>query len=150
MTYTAQDALRDVIATACVSGCAKSKRGVVIFSPAQMVVAANNSPPMPFRCDADEACRAVCNKVAVHAEERALLAVGSRARGCELLHVKVVNGYAVPSGPPSCWQCSRAIVEAGIVGVWLLHEDGLRRYDALDFHRRTLAHHGITATTGGA
>lgn len=148
MNYTVQAALRDATWKARESTCAKIKRGVVIFSPAGMLVSAYNSPPEPFRCDESAACAAVCNKVAVHAEEAALLAVGRHAHGCDLMHVKVVNGAPVPSGPPSCWQCSRAIVAAGIAGVWLLHEEGLRRYEAGEFHRLTLAHHGITATVG--
>jgi hypothetical protein len=57
-----------------------------------------------------------------------------------MLHVKVVKGIATISGPPSCWQCSRLILEAGIAGMWLLHSEGLHRYTAEEFHRLTLEH----------
>jgi hypothetical protein len=61
-----------------------------------------------------------------------------------MLHVKVVDQEAVPSGPPSCIDCSKAILEAGIKVMWLLHEDGLKGYPALDFHNLSLAYHGLS------
>jgi hypothetical protein len=44
----------------------------------------------------------------------------------------------VPSGGPSCAQCSKLALAAGIVGVWLYHENGWRRYGAGEFHRLSL------------
>jgi hypothetical protein len=70
----------------------------------------------------------------VHAEQAALLRVGRRARDSEMLHVKTVDAALVPSGPPSCVECSKLILAAGIAGMWLFHADGWRRYDASDFH----------------
>jgi deoxycytidylate deaminase len=130
------------------SPCAKSKRGVVVFQtggamPAQFIASGCNGPPPPFTCDGSAACRANCGKVAIHAEDRAIRGAGPLAEGADLLHVKVENGRAVASGGPSCWQCSRTVVDAGIEGVWLLHEDGLRRYEAAEFHRLTLAECGL-------
>jgi hypothetical protein len=69
----------------------------------------------------------------------------------DLLHVKVIDGAVVPGGGPSCWQCSRLVVEARLRGVWLyeyppgdLTGHDLREvvgvwrfYDALNFHRIT-------------
>lgn len=46
-------------------------------------------------------------------------------------------GIAVSPGP-SCWQCSREIVDVGLDAMWLFHEDGWRRYPAEEFHRLTL------------
>jgi len=62
---------------------------------------------------------------------------------CDLVHVKVVNGSLVSSGPPSCAACSLTILDAGIRAVWLFHEDGWRRYEALDFHERSMDAEGI-------
>jgi hypothetical protein len=73
-------------------------------------------------------------------------AVTEHGEGLEMLHVKVTEHGSVPSGPPSCWQCSRHIVAAGIKYMWLFHDDGLRRYDALEFHELTLRHHGLPVT----
>lgn len=109
------------------SPCAKSNRGVVIFQPRSLIGprlhgAGFNGPPEPFTCDGSDACRRDCNKVAVHAERRALdedLMIELTDLSLELVHVKVVNGAVVPGGPPSCWQCSRDIVEAKLAGVWL-------------------------------
>lgn len=131
------------------SPCAKSKRGVVIwrhwerFGITTTLATAFNAPPRPFTCTGSTTCRGVCNKVAVHAEERAILRVGTNAAGAELLHIKVRDGEPVASGGPSCWQCSRMILEAGIAGVWLLHEKGWRRYLAEEFHRLTLENCGM-------
>lgn len=131
--------------------CAKSKRGVVIFKEDGIIGHDYNAPPKPFVCDGSEACRASCNKLCVHAESAALLYVGVEgAHGAHLLHVKVVDGKPVPSGPPSCWQCSREILAAGIATVWLLHEDGLRSYTAEEFHRLTLERCGLPVLRGDA
>jgi deoxycytidylate deaminase len=88
--------------------------------------------------------------VAVHAEERAILAALADGiqlgPGWELLHVRVVNGKAVPSGPPSCVKCSRLILESGISTMWLLHTEGLVAYAAERFHELSLAFHNLPTT----
>lgn len=132
--------------------CRKSQRGVTIFHPdSGDSIYAVNGPPKGFRCDGSAACRASCRDVAVHAEARAILYAGERGfqlrKGWELLHVKVADGALVPSGPPSCVRCSALILESGIAKVWLLHEDGLRAYHAVEFHRLSLEYHGLPAVT---
>jgi deoxycytidylate deaminase len=116
------------------SPCAKSKRGVVLFTweakpeiDRDILVVlpgeAFNGPPPGFSCTGSDACRRDCAKLCMHAEQRAILygfgRVAGRIAGCDLLHVKVVNGEVVPGGGPSCWQCSRLVVEVGLRGVWL-------------------------------
>lgn len=140
---TEREALAAAVIAAQRSPCAKSKRGVVIFSRTHGLLGRGwNAPPLPFRCDGSAACRANCNKLAVHAEMAALhdlLREGTRDKGdLEMLHVKVIEGVPVASGAPSCWQCSREVVASGIRWFWLLHEAGLRRYSAEDFHAITL------------
>ena len=129
------------------SPCAKSKRGVVIWCPINSMFAIGfNHPPDGFRCDDSDACREHCNKLCLHAEQEALMAARGRSvfrsspRVLHLLHVKVdADGNAVPSGPPSCWQCSRLIVDClHIDTVWLLEDEGLRSYTPHEFHVRTL------------
>lgn len=134
------------IRAAMKSTCAKSRRGVVIIGIGNEVVSlGQNGPPVPFHCARNEVCRASCNKVAVHAEERAIVVVSRRAMyGADLVHVKVnADGKAVTSGPPSCWQCSRMILEAGIARVWLKHERGWTAYPAAEFHAVTLMNCGL-------
>lgn len=137
------------------SPCAKSKRGVVVFHRREGIVATGfNHPPQPFRCDGSEECRTHCNKVCVHAETAALhdlrrQLVPLRPSTLEMLHVKVVEGVAVASGPPSCWQCSREILVARVSLVWLLHEEGLRSYTAEEFHTLTLQHCGLPGILKG-
>lgn len=131
--------------------CQKSHRGVILFHPDQEgCTLAVNGPPVGFKCDGSTACRAACRDVAVHAEARAILgglAHGYRLRdGWELLHVKVIDGQPVPSGPPSCVRCSALIVESGIPKAWLLHEQGLTSYSAEEFHALSLRYHGLPGT----
>lgn len=93
------------------------------------VAAESNGPPGPFVCTGDEKsanswrCRQHCAKLAVHAEQRAIMmALTERdvsMQMLELVHVKVVDEAVVPGGGPSCWQCSRLVVEVGLKGVWL-------------------------------
>lgn len=146
----ARSALDSAIEIARNSKCAKSRRGVAIFDPNTGLVygVGSNAPPRPFRCDGSDACRAACGKVAVHAEESAIVGAirshGSHSvEGLHLVHVKVVNGEAFPSGSPSCAECSKMVLAWGIAVVWLLHEDGLRPYEAADFHARSLRTNGL-------
>lgn len=146
--FTEHQALESAVFRAGRSPCAKSKHGVVIWDRRVPYVLAEgvNSPPGPFTCTGSAECRAACNKICVHAEAAALLDLGEAlgdTKHLEMLHVKVVDGKAVPSGPPSCWQCSRLILEAGLKVMWLLHEDGLRSYTPEEFHRLTLIQCGL-------
>jgi deoxycytidylate deaminase len=144
MSYTQDHALQTAIIAASGSGCAKSQRGVAIFHRQDgLLVTGTNRPPGNFRCDGSEGCRRDCNKLCIHAEQDALSKVTTRLYGWEMLHVKVVNGEAVPSGPPSCWQCSRIILAAQLNCMWLLHEDGLRSYTVAEFHGLTLKECGL-------
>ena len=143
------------------SPCAKSKRGVVLFcgedTTEECVVVAGegfNGPPPGFACDRSDACRRDCAKLCLHAEDRAIRQAlvewsAPPLDDVELLHVKVVDGQVVPGGGPSCWQCSRLVVEAGLRGVWLYEQTGIapsgggalaswRFYTAEEFHRTTL------------
>ncbi len=80
-----------------------------------------NGQPLPFTCSGSEHCKRDCGKLCLHAEERAIRAAGALddVADLELVHVKVVNGNVVPGGGPSCWQCSRLVVEVKLRGVWL-------------------------------
>lgn len=99
-----------------------------------------NDMPSGLSCTSDEACKAQCRHYATHAECMALLAsVRPLPRGSEMLHVKTIDGRTVPSGPPSCALCSHVILSSGIAAMWLLHEGGWRRYDAIEFHELTIA-----------
>lgn len=68
-----------------------------------------------------------------------------------MLHTKValVDGLwvSVPGGPPSCSDCSKLILEAGIDGMWLMEkrEGEARpvRYTASEFHEQTLRNCGL-------
>ncbi len=129
---------------AMLSSCVKSKRGAVIWHPHREVVAIGwNRQPGTYACDGSAQCREHCGKLCVHAETSVLLKAGLSAKDASMLHVKAVDGVAVPSGPPSCWQCSRLILAAGIETMWLFHDAGLRAYSAEEFHRLTLEHHAI-------
>lgn len=117
----------------------RSKRGVVVFRGDDIITHGHNYKPRGFECDGSAECKATCRVEAVHAEQHALLYRGSDARGADMLHVKTTNGALVPSGGPTCVQCSKLMVAAGMAGMWLFHADGWRRYDIAEFHRLSLA-----------
>lgn len=137
------------------SGCQKSRRGVVIWHPtdhSQPHYTGTNAPALGS-CDNTPRCREVCPRICVHAEQAALLKVPRDLSGLELLHVKSVDGALVPSGPPSCLECSKLLLASGqIDGVWLYHKQGLddlcryheqgwHRYPVREFHELTLQFH---------
>jgi len=140
------DALKKAIEAAGWSGCQKSQRGVAIWRRSGGLISQDTNRPAAGRCDGSDACRRSCGKLCIHAEANAILSAqqwGKPMRGGEMIHVKVVDGQAVPSGPPSCWQCSRTILRSGLEAMWLLHanEGGdpvLVRYTATEFHDLTL------------
>lgn len=157
------------VAAARLSPCQKSKRGVVIFVPDSATVIASgwNGQPGDRACDGSDGCRATCAKRCLHAEHRAIrqaIAVVSqsyssglawRERGAgravptlkhfDALHVKITAGQLDSSGPPSCWQCSREVLDVGLGGFWLLQDWAWRRYDADTFHHETLINCEIPA-----
>ena len=116
----------------------RSKRGVVLFRGDDIVSHGYNYKPRGFDCDGTDACKSTCRIEAIHAEQQALLFAGTTARDCDALHVKAVNGALVPSGGPSCVQCSKMLLVCGVAGIWLYHADGWQRYKASDFHARSL------------
>lgn len=131
-------AIRRAIEAAQVSPCL-SKRGAAVFLGDDVYATACNTQVAPFVCVGSESCKLRCRHTAIHAEQAALLMAGLFANGRDMLHVKVVDGQLVPSGPPSCTQCSKLIVAAGIRFMWLYHETGWRRYTSTDFHRLSVA-----------
>lgn len=168
--------IRVATETASISPCSKSKRGAVIFFDDSGIVdivgAAFNSPPDGIACLGTAACRDACSKRCVHAEARAVrnamrpapsnIAKATRViilpvvevpfSVMELVHIKVEGGRAVAGGPPSCWQCSREILDAGIGFVWLWEIDQLgeqgdttnwHRYTAAEFHAETMMNCGL-------
>lgn len=147
------------------SPCAKSKRGCIVVDSdtrAFTVYGSGfNGPPPPFSCDGSESCRSSCRHVCIHAEARAIIAATSSAgnrtvplsltcrlkalSGLAMVHIKVdAAGVAVPSGPPSCEQCSKLVLDSGLDGIWLWVEaDDWRFYPAKEFHDLTLKHCGL-------
>ncbi len=143
MDYDEKYALQHAVEYAKESKC-KSKRGVVIWHREKGLMASGwNAPPSPFICDGSDACKATCSKTALHAEQVAIIKALKMhdyliIRECEMIHVKVVDGLAVTSEKPSCWQCSKLILESGLKSMWLYQKEGLVEYTAEDFHNKTL------------
>jgi hypothetical protein len=154
-------AIRAALEAAAQSPCVKSKRGVAVYhipSGDVMGVGYNSQPSR--RCD--QTCITNCNKLCVHAEHRAIVAampLSKSLRVHDAVHVKLFSmggpytgrvpadfdytNALVPSGGPSCWQCSRIILDSGLEGFWLFHVDGWKRYEAEEFHRLSLEFHGL-------
>jgi deoxycytidylate deaminase len=139
-------ALEQAVKAAKNSTC-KSQRGIVIWNRKHGLMTSGwNALPKPFKCDSSEACRANCAKTAVHAEQAAILAfdyINISIKDCEMIHVKIVEGKAVVSEKPSCWQCSKLILQAGLKSMWLYQKEGFVEYSAEEFHRQTLINCGL-------
>lgn len=129
--------------------CAKSRRGCAVFDPIEGVVLStgHNGQASPRECRGDEACRKACTKLCCHAELRAIvsglievaaqdgeLARSQRLSGYELVHAKVKDGQLVAGGGPSCWQCSREVLENKLDAVWLYQETPEEWCPHLDLH----------------
>lgn len=139
--YDQNWALKLAVNAAKNSNC-QSQRGVVIWHREMGYICDGwNAPPQPFVCDGSDSCRANCAKTAVHAEQAALLKLPDHPlfiSTAEMLHVKIVNGEAVYSEKPSCWQCSKLILKVGLKSMWLYQKEGFVEYSAYDFHKLTL------------
>lgn len=129
------------------SGCQKSNRGAALWEPLHRLYFQGTNHPAHGICRGDEACRAACSRICVHAEQAVLLACASYraslSRQSEMLHVKTVNGVLVPSGPPSCIECSKLMLASGVGFMWLFHEAGWRHYTMSEFHTQTLRTLGL-------
>jgi deoxycytidylate deaminase len=136
MTRPPQHIINSAIRASLNSPC-RSKRGAALFHGDALFTLGWNYKPVGFDCDGSDACKSTCGREAVHAEQMVLVdSVGSR--GCDMLHVKTVDGVLVPSGMPSCLECSKLILHAGIARMWLYQNTGWREYTAEQFHRATL------------
>jgi deoxycytidylate deaminase len=190
-------AVRQAEAVALRSPCANAKVGVAIYRchdqladdqelAIETVAEGYNSPPLStphagdlfpsIRCDGSDACRRDCAKRCVHAEPRALRAIPDqqivRTDLLRLVHVRLgPDGHAHAVDGPSCVECSKAIQDAGIGGIWLYERrvEALvawdtwwgqgtqgtpnpsmprwRYYTAIDFHRETCLRLGIYQVT---
>ncbi len=144
-----QFVLESIERLAMISPCSKSKRAAIVYDAEGETLwgFGYNTPPLGMYCDGSPACRKSCGQTCIHAEQMALRSaiynlaaesgradildrerplpsgvwVGARSSlfGLTMLHVKVVDGDVVPGGPPSCWQCSREILEHRLAGFWL-------------------------------
>ena len=131
--------------TAMLAGCRKSRRGVVVWRGDTLdVLGRGANEPAVGACDRSESCRRDCPRTCVHAEQVAILDamrwMPRAAIPVRLLHVKIDDkNFVAPSGGPSCVECSKLILTAGIANVYLLHDIGWRSYPAVLFHELTLA-----------
>jgi len=139
----------------------RSKRGVALYDMRTGAFRGAGFNGPPGGCPGRETCAGTCGQRSVHAEVRALRAaveygIHGRAEGpWDLIHVELAaDGGVVACDGPSCWQCSREILDVGFVGgVWLHEEwpteDGgwtpgiWHRYTPEEFHRVSLQRCGM-------
>jgi len=127
------------------SSTCRSQRGAVAFTGSELegreLVAVGFNQKPAGDCDGSERCKATCRREAVHAEQAILLSGVDLAAGgrVEVIHVKRAGGRLAPSGPPDCIECAKLLRFAGVLAVWLYHEDGWRRYPIAEFHQRSIA-----------
>lgn len=160
---TIEALVAEAVRKAMESPC-RSKRGVVISTELGLIISSGfNHQPFPFECDSSDRCKKNCGKTAIHAEQSAILSAQSNLSFSWMLHAKAMDGKPCASMAPSCLECSKLILEAGIQWMHLLHDpvaqmlpgaavvgevegfksDGhfgwleVRRYSATHFHRLT-------------
>jgi len=134
------DRLIEIALDTAGSSTCRSQRGAVAFTGndrdgRELVAVGFNQKP-GGDCDGSERCKATCRREAVHAEQ-ALLASGvdlALGGSVEVIHVKAIDGKLAPSGGPDCVECSKLLMFAGVVAVWLYHASGWRRYPIAEFH----------------
>jgi len=101
----------------------QSKRGVVIWNGTPRWISDGfNNQPAPFRCDGTERCKKTCGKTAVHAEQSAIVKAEESLTESSMLHAKASIGIPCASVAPSCLECSKLILAAGIRWMHLLHD----------------------------
>lgn len=128
------DIIAAAVRAARQSPCVKSQRGVVVYARSSGIdIAAgwNGPPGVGARCAGDDNCREACGKICVHAEMRALRTAHDMLHRPEFdvrhmaeldaVHVKIggPGRELVDGGGPSCWQCSREVLDVGLGGFWL-------------------------------
>lgn len=183
-----QFAITAAEAAAALSPCQKGQRGATLHRVIEILddgrevvretfaqgwngppwVWSGDSPDHELACDGSEACRRDCARRCEHAERRAiaaLTATGQRESPglvphlLRMVHVKIgPDGHVVAGKGPSCAECARAILDAGIGGIWLFeviagifYKDGKltenpgvwRYYTAEQFHEVTMHNLGI-------
>ncbi|MEK6923416.1 MAG: deaminase [Nanoarchaeota archaeon] len=123
------------------STCEKSKRGVVIVKDNKIIGKGTNNPPGNFECNLKD-CYDICRNYTVHAEQNAILDALENNHNLEdsnLYHVKFKDGIPQYSGAPSCVECSKLILQAGIEEIVLEHKDKeFALYSAEEFHLLSL------------
>jgi hypothetical protein len=131
------------------------------FNGPPMTLAIGGARPAWATCDGSEACRRDCGRRCVHAEVRAVMALLEEDRAMaphlHMVHVKIpahgeempprpdgLSDHAgLPSGGPSCIDCSKFLLDACFGGIWLYESRGWRYYTAAAFHHATVASTGV-------
>lgn len=132
--------IQEAVYVARDSRCDKSKRGVVVVKNGSIIGRGTNNPPLDLPC-VPEYCRSICNMFCLHGEQNALLDTrrnGYDPSGSRIYHIKVKDSIQAPSGPPSCVQCSRIVLDEGVKDFVLLYKDGIGLYEAREFHELSL------------
>ncbi len=134
------------------STCTKSRRGISIFSDHLLISIGTNSIAYG-KCTGDDICKQNCNKICTHAEINAIYnfyknnVFSKHEKDVSILHVKInEDGNLETSKNPSCWQCSRYILQQGFKGVWLFEQINTndsnngewKFYNSTEFHLQTL------------
>jgi deoxycytidylate deaminase len=91
----------------------RSQRGVVLWDGFGIVSVGYNHLQLAA-CDHSDACKAVCGKLALHAEEHAIATATRPTASASMFPVKIVDAQPVASGAPSCIRCSNQILAHGM------------------------------------
>ncbi len=137
---TAKWALEEAVKVGIKSPCVKSHRGVVIVKQGEIIGSGVNAPPNGIACS-PEYCGDRCTLKTIHAEMAAIFDVyksGTDPSGSIMYHARVENSMLVDSREPRCADCSRHILEVGIVEFVLKRKGGYCAYASDEFHNLSL------------
>lgn len=131
------------IRTAENSPCRTDKRGVIIVKDGKLIGKGVNAPPIHFKCEPSY-CGNSCRVPAVHGEMNAIFDAeknGNSVEGGIMYHARVENGVLQNSREPRCADCSKHVLQAGILYFVLKHKEGYALYNTKEFHEISLENH---------
>lgn len=122
MTSPMQSWVDEAVEAAKKSPCQSKRGAILVDQQCRLLASGFNDQPYPFVCNGSDECKAKCGKTAIHAEQMAILnAPHPLPPGNSMLHVKISNGRPTASMAPSCLECSKLMLAAGVSWMHLLH-----------------------------
>ncbi len=101
-----------------------------------------NHPPKNISCN-PKICRQICKDYCIHAEEHAILnSDKSSLENAVIYHARLIDNNGkfetANSRKPRCLRCANLILDCGLSGFVLKHEEGVAFYSAKENYNISL------------